>query len=167
MYYASVSGPYFHDVYDTCADFEIPIEGLHTETGPGVYEAALTYTSALRMADNAVLFKLTAKALGYKYGIMPTFMAKPHNGLPGCSGHIHVSLRGKDNKNLFATHYGKKRPESKWEDLQYVSQEMGQSSSRAGLASFSDCDLLVEWFLAGVLEGLPDIMPLLVPTVNG
>jgi hypothetical protein len=23
---------------------------------------------------------------------MPTFMAKPHNNLPGCSGHIHVSL---------------------------------------------------------------------------
>ena len=121
-----VSGPYFHDVYDTCADFGIPIEGLHTETGPGVYEAALAYTSALRMADNACLFKLTAKALGYKYGIMPTFMAKPHNGMPGCSGHIHVSLRGKGNQNLFATHYGKQRQETQYEDLKYVSQEMGE-----------------------------------------
>jgi glutamine synthetase len=26
---------------------------------------------------------------------------------------------------------------------------------------------LAEWFLAGVLAGLPDIMPCLVPTVNG
>lgn len=121
-----MSGPYFHDVYDTCADFGIPIEGLHTETGPGVYEAALAYTSALRMADNACLFKLTAKALGYKYGIMPTFMAKPHNGMPGCSGHIHVSLRGKGNQNLFATHYGKQRQETQYEDLKYVSQEMGE-----------------------------------------
>jgi hypothetical protein len=29
------------------------------------------------MADNAVLYKLLAKSVGIKYGIMPTFMAKP------------------------------------------------------------------------------------------
>ena len=34
---------------------------------PGVYEAALAYTDALRMADNTSLFKLTAKSIGYKY----------------------------------------------------------------------------------------------------
>jgi glutamine synthetase len=48
-----------------------------TETGPGVFETALGYTQAQRMADNAVLFKLVAKSVGMKYGIMPTFMAKP------------------------------------------------------------------------------------------
>jgi hypothetical protein len=29
------------------------------------------------MADNAILFKLVAKSVGMKYGIIPTFMAKP------------------------------------------------------------------------------------------
>ena len=48
-----------------------------TETGPGVFESALGYTDAGRMADNAILFKLVAKSVGMKYGIMPTFMAKP------------------------------------------------------------------------------------------
>ena len=48
-----------------------------TETGPGVFETALAYTDAGRMADNAALFKLVAKSVGMKYGIMPTFMAKP------------------------------------------------------------------------------------------
>lgn len=48
-----------------------------TETGPGVYETALAYTEARKMADNAVLYKLLAKSVGIKYGIMPTFMAKP------------------------------------------------------------------------------------------
>lgn len=51
----------------------VPIEGHHTETGPGVYETALAYCEAGRMADNAVLFKLAAKSVGLKYGIMPTF----------------------------------------------------------------------------------------------
>lgn len=153
MLRTQVSGPYFHDIYDTCDKFGIPVEGLHTETGPGVYEAALAYTSALRMADNASLFKLTAKAIGYKYNIMPTFMAKPHNGLPGCSGHIHVSLVDKSGRNLFAldeetSSTGKGRQDAKWEDLRHVSKEM-------------------EHFLAGVLQGLPDVMPCLVPTVNG
>ena len=52
-------------------------ESVDTETGPGVYETALAYTDASRMADNGVLFKLVAKNVGMKYGIMPTFMAKP------------------------------------------------------------------------------------------
>lgn len=42
-----------------------------------MFETALTYTDALRMADNAILFKLLAKSVGIKHGIMPSFMAKP------------------------------------------------------------------------------------------
>lgn len=49
-----------------------------TETGPGVFESALAYTDAARMADNACLFKLLAKSVGMQYGIIPTFMAKPY-----------------------------------------------------------------------------------------
>jgi hypothetical protein len=48
-----------------------------TETGPGVFETALAYTTAFRMADNALLFKYLVKSLGMKHGIMPSFMAKP------------------------------------------------------------------------------------------
>ncbi|MCX8518204.1 MAG: hypothetical protein ORN29_09150, partial [Rhodoferax sp.] len=33
-----------------------PIEGLHTETGPGVYEAAIGFSEALEQADRAILF---------------------------------------------------------------------------------------------------------------
>lgn len=132
-----VSGPYFHDIYDTCDTFGVALEGLHTETGPGVYEAALAYTDALRMADNAILFKLTSKALGYKYDIMPTFMAKPHNGLPGCSGHIHVSLQDSSGRNIFATPDGKERADAKWDDLRYVSQEMGECARTSPYVLFS------------------------------
>jgi hypothetical protein len=31
------------------------------------------------MADNAILFKFVAKSVGMKYGITPTFMAKPYS----------------------------------------------------------------------------------------
>ena len=55
-----------------------------TETGPGVYETALAYTSALKMADNAILFKYTAKSIGMKHGIIPSFMAKPWGNVSTC-----------------------------------------------------------------------------------
>jgi len=57
-----------------------------TETGPGVFETALAYTTALRMADNALLFKYLVKSLGIKYGITPSFMAKPW-------GNVSMSFR--------------------------------------------------------------------------
>jgi hypothetical protein len=37
----------------------------------------LAYQTALTMADNAILFKYAAKSIGMRYGIIPSFMAKP------------------------------------------------------------------------------------------
>lgn len=63
------------------------------------------------------------------------------NQLSGCSGHIHVSLRDKDGRNIFGLSKEETaaggRQDAKWKDLQYISQE-------------------AEWFLAGLLEGLKD-----------
>ena len=57
-----LNNEYFHALYDQSALFDIEIESHHTETGPGVFETALAYTDALKMADNAVLFKFVAKS---------------------------------------------------------------------------------------------------------
>lgn len=72
-------------------------------------------------------------------------MAKPVHGLPGHSGHIHVSLADKDGKNLLARESFDSS--AKWSDLEYLS-DMGRH------------------FLAGLLEALPDIMPLFAPNIN-
>jgi len=146
-----LNNEYFHDLFDKSIAFDIGIEGHHTETGPGVLETALAYTSALKMADNAILFKYTAKSVGMKHGVMPSFMAKPWNGLPGCSGHIHVSLRNHEGKNIFAVldnELKSGRVNAANDDTKFISQE-------------------AEWFLAGVLDGIADVMPALVPTING
>ena len=84
--------PFLNALFDEMAAFGVPIEGLHTETGPGVFEAAILYSDPLEAADRAVLFKTGAKEIGHRFGIMPTFMAKWNADLPGCSGHIHQSL---------------------------------------------------------------------------
>lgn len=142
---------YFNAIFDQSLQFGVDIEGHHTETGPGVYETALAYTDALRMADNAILFKFVAKSVGMRHQIIPSFMAKPWGSLPGCSGHIHVSLRTTDGKNLFAV------------------KDSELKTGRANAAN-SDTKFIskqAEQFLAGVLAGLPDVMPMLVPTING
>src|SRR5690606_20361748 len=41
---ASEKSEFFHDLWDSLEKFGVPLEGLHTETGPGVYEAAIQYT---------------------------------------------------------------------------------------------------------------------------
>jgi glutamine synthetase len=94
---------FMNALMDEMAAFGVPIEGLHTETGPGVYEVAIAFGEALEQADRAILFKTGAKEIGARFGVMPSFMAKWNAAYPGCSGHIHQSLKeGPDGKtNLF------------------------------------------------------------------
>ncbi|KAH6643459.1 hypothetical protein BKA67DRAFT_528205 [Truncatella angustata] len=136
---------YFYEIYDSCAKFDCDIEGWHTESGPGVFEAALEFGQISGMADRASLFKYAVKSIGTKYGITPCFMAKPKQGLPGNSGHMHCSIVDKEGKNLFARE--SKDENAAWPDI-------------AGLSD------LGRHFLAGLIEGLPYIMPLLAPTIN-
>lgn len=48
---------YYYGIYDACLKFGCGIEGWHTESGPGVYEAALSFGEIQDMADKASLFK--------------------------------------------------------------------------------------------------------------
>ena len=54
--------------------------------GPGVYEAAIGFSEALEQADRAILFKAGTKEIAAGFGIMPSFMAKPNQTLPGTAG---------------------------------------------------------------------------------
>jgi glutamine synthetase len=83
----------YRELLDTCRTMDMALEGLHTETGPGVLEAAITVDDALRAADKAVLFKTVTKVIAQRRGLMATFMAKWSNSWPGQSGHIHLSLK--------------------------------------------------------------------------
>lgn len=91
------------DILETCADYRIDVEGIHTETGPGVWEAALRYQDVLEAADQAALFKTTVKQICARHDLSVTFMAKWNADLPGSSGHLHQSLWDAGEQiNLFA-----------------------------------------------------------------
>lgn len=127
---------FLNALLDDMRAFKVPIEGLHTETGPGVYEAAIGFSEALEQADRAILFKTGTKEIGAQFGIMPSFMAKPNQSLPGCSGHIHQSLS--DGKtNLF------------------YDAKAGRMMSP-----------LFESYLAGQVACLMEFAPMIWPTIN-
>lgn len=98
----SVHADWYHELLSLAQAMDFPIEGLHTETGPGVLEAALCVDDALSSADKAALFKTFTKVWAQRNDMLATFMAKWSNDYPGQSGHIHVSLRhSKDGASAF------------------------------------------------------------------
>lgn len=133
---SSQQSEFFNDLFDLMERFDVPLEGLHTETGPGVYEAAILYGDAIDAADRAVLFKTAAKEIGARHGVMPSFMAKWDENLPGCSGHVHQSLWN-DSGNLFYD--------------AYAEHKMSE---------------LMRSYMAGLLHCLPHVLPMYAPTIN-
>ncbi len=135
---SSYKKDFFNALFDELLEFRIPLEGLHTETGPGVYEAAIAASDPLEAADRGVLLKGAVKEIAYRFGILPSFMAKWSRSLPGCGGHIHQSLLDLDGKtNLF---YDAKNP-----------YKMSP---------------LFEQYLAGLLHCLPFLQPFFTPNIN-
>ncbi|MGZ3755925.1 MAG: glutamine synthetase family protein [Mucilaginibacter sp.] len=134
----SENSEFYYDLFNLLMQFNIPLEGLHTETGPGVWEAAILHTHAMEAADRAVLLKTAIKEIAYKHGVMATFMAKWNEDLPGCGGHIHQSLWNKDqSENLF---YNGNDPDKMSE--------------------------LHKYYLAGQLHCMPHLLPMYAPTIN-
>ena len=135
---SSLNNDFMAALFDLLTRFDIPIEGLHTETGPGTYEAAITYSELVEAGDRAVLFKTAVKEIAYKHNIMATFMAKINENLPGCGGHVHQSLWDTSRRqNVF---YDEMDPVK-------MSETMKQ-------------------YVAGQLLLIPQILPLFAPTIN-
>jgi glutamine synthetase len=97
----SVLSDWYKDLLAMCETMDMGIEGLHTETGAGVLEAALRVRDGLTAADNAALFKLYTKVLAQKRDWLATFMAKWSKDWPGCGGHMHMSLWKKDKSAFY------------------------------------------------------------------
>ena len=93
---SSVHSDFYQQLIALSEAMDFPIEGLHTETGPGVLEAAIGVDTAENAADKAALFKTFTKVLAQRNDLLATFMAKWSNKVPGQSGHIHLSLRSRD-----------------------------------------------------------------------
>jgi glutamine synthetase len=134
---ASSQAELVHAIFDSMSAFGVPLEGMHTETGPGVYETAIQHEEALGAGDRAALFKTGVKEIAARRGKTATFMAKWNALLPGCSGHLHLSLWDSGGANAF---YDERAPDR--------------------------CSRIARQFVAGQLALMPDLCALICPTIN-
>ncbi|MBU0724220.1 MAG: glutamine synthetase [Alphaproteobacteria bacterium] len=134
---STVYAEFYQELLALSETMDFPIEGLHTETGPGVLEAAIKVDDGLAAADKAALFKTFTKILAQRNGLMATFMAKWSSEVPGQSGHLHLSLMDKKGKPVFHDAKG----------------AHGMSTT-------------MRHFLGGQQKLMPEMLAMIAPTVN-
>jgi glutamine synthetase len=128
--------PLFDDIYAFCEAQDLDIDTLIHEAGAAQMEINLNHGDALDLADQAFLFKRTAREAALRHKMYATFMAKPLAGEPGSAMHIHQSVvDATTGENIFSDGDGKSSP-------------------------------LFESHIAGLQKYLPAAMLLLAPNVN-
>jgi glutamine synthetase len=78
----------------------LDVEGAKGECNFGQHEVGFLYADAMVTADNHSVYKTMAKEIAAQHGQSLTFMAK-YDQREGNSCHIHLSLRGDDDKVVF------------------------------------------------------------------
>jgi len=130
--------PVLGELATTYARLGLPLRSIENEWGPGQVECTFSAQSALRTADDLVLFRTATRQVCRRLGCFATFMARPAlKGYYASGWHLHQSLvDGK--KNVFT-------PERDGEPL----SPLGKS------------------FLAGLLANARAATVFATPTVNG
>ena len=109
------------------------------EDGNGQFETDFAYADCLTTADRVTFFRLMAREITRKHGLIASFMPKPFADRTGSGAHFNMSLADlEQGHNLFAPADG---------SAAWVS-EMGLQ------------------FMAGILRHAPAICAVMAPTVN-
>jgi len=129
--------PFFQKLRSDLRASGIKVEAAQSEWGTGQWEMTFVYGLALEIADRHVLYKLAVRDSAAREGMSATFMARPLNGQPGSSCHVHVSLVDQDGGKVF------------WDEdaAHNVSPTMRSA-------------------IAGALRYAPDLMAWYSPTIN-
>lgn len=101
IYEGEVYEPFFADVRNRLQASGIDIEASQGEWGLGQWETTLRHGEPLAMADRHALYKLATRSMAARAGLSATFMAKPFDGGPGCSSHVHLSIRDSGGLPIF------------------------------------------------------------------
>ena len=127
---------FLSDLYDQLQQQHIPIELIHSESGPGQVEFVLQYSNdPVTLADNVILAKETIRAVARKYGHKALFIPKYDMTKAGNGMHVHMSIRdATTGQPIFCN---------------------GSSLTEKGAS-----------FVEGILRHLPGLLGLTLPTVN-
>ena len=86
-------------IWQACTDAEIPLESVNSEYDTPQFEFTLRYSDALRAADDGFLFKVLAREVAHRLGLVLTFMGKPLSDRGGSGLHVNFSFNDADGLN--------------------------------------------------------------------
>jgi glutamine synthetase len=127
----------FDQIMAVARECELPIESINSEYDTPAFELTLEYTDALKAVDDILLFKLMAREIAARKGLLLTFIGKPFADRGGNGFHVNLSLEDKDGQNV-----------------------MADSSTEDGLSS------LAKSCIAGLIHHHEGMAAICAPTVN-
>lgn len=77
------------------------VEAYHHEVGSGQHEINFRFGDPVTTSDNILIYKLIAKEVAKRNGLIATFMPKPCFGRAGSGMHVHLSLFNPNGSNAF------------------------------------------------------------------
>jgi glutamine synthetase len=116
----------------------IVVEQAINEYGPGQKEISIRHTDVVGAADNQMKFRDTVRGVAARHGLIASFAAKPFPDEIGSGAHVHFSLWDLAGRRSLL--YDPSRP--------------------------GDLSPLGRHFIAGVVEHLPALTALTVPSYN-
>jgi glutamine synthetase len=118
-------------------DANLPVESINSEYDIPQFELTLHYDDALKAVDDAFVFKVMAREIAHRHGLLLTFLGKPLGDRGGSGLHVNVSLADAEGTNV----------------LNDVDTDDGLST-------------VARQMIAGMLAHHPGMTALLAPTVN-
>lgn len=87
-------------IWRACDEAQIPIESVNSEYDSPQFEFTLRYGDAMRAADDGFLFKVLAREVAHRLGLLVTFMGKPLSDRGGSGLHINFSFSDVTGANV-------------------------------------------------------------------
>jgi len=78
------------------------LELITSEYDTPQFEFTLTFDDAVKAVDEVVLFRLMAREVAWRHGVVLTFLPKPIAGKGGSGMHVNLSFIDQDRRNALA-----------------------------------------------------------------
>lgn len=93
------------NILESMREVGLQPEKHHHEVAPGQHEIGMRYDSLLKSADNVQTLKYIIKQHAYNTGRAATFMPKPVYNDNGSGMHVHQSISGSGEDNLYGNNF--------------------------------------------------------------
>lgn len=87
------------EIMREAADADLPIESINSEYDIPQFELTLHYDDALKACDEAFLFKVLAREVAHRHGLLLTFLGKPLGDRGGSGLHVNISFEDVNGDN--------------------------------------------------------------------